>query len=221
MLAPVFGPDFVSMCPKPNEISSFMRLDIDRNIILRCTEAANGIHTQPSESSLAVSPRTPVRFTPLPAWPMKSLRPKPIKPMDVESGYGTDTDRSEKHPGSPESNGAIEWTPVNTPRSTNLERFRFPPQSDVTSNPRDRVIPAISNKKKRSPAKRPLPDKDEASYGNSSDHTSVDAPASPKQRKISAELTPEAQAAHTLMQLFRADATLGEKRGLKRRCASA
>ena len=183
------------------------------------------MHAQSRESSQAVSPRTPSAFVDLPVWPPKSLRPKPAKAMDVESGYGTDSDRSDKYPGSPYSCGAIDWTPVNSPTLRTLESYRFPPQTNVTSTPREDVTsyPALRSliSKAKRPTKRPPPvDDDTSEEGSVSDRSSVDVAPTPKRRKISGAMTPE-MAARTLLELNMADATLGEQKVLKRRRASA
>ena len=214
VLVPVFGPDFVSMCQKCED----PKLNVCRSIIQRCTQAATANQAQSRESSVAVSPRT------LTTWPPKSLRPKSVKTLDAESGYGTDSDRSEKYPGSPDSPRSIEWTPVNTPRLTHLETYRFlqqPPRS-VTSTPRGVDFPSSSHTKRMTNAKRVISDSEEASEaGGSSDHSSVHTPVSAKRRKISPAMTPEFGAAYTLMELNMADTTLGETKPLKRRRASA
>ena len=216
-LVPVFGPDFVSMCRKFDD-SSPPGLGVCASIIQRCAEAATANQAQSRESSVAVSPRT------LTTWPPKSSGSKSAKTMDVESGYGTDSDRSEKYPGSPDSPRSIVWTPVNTPQLTHLETYRFlqQPPRNVTSTPRGLDVPPSSRIKRMTNAKRAILDNEETSEAEGSwDHSSTDAPASPKRRKISPAVTPEIGAACSLMDLNMADATLGEIKGLKRRRASA
>ena len=224
VLVPVFGPDFVAMCHEPGS-SGFMQLSIDRDIIYRCTEGATTILTQSRESSMPVSLRTPCAFPALPGWPPKPLLPKPFKAMDVESGYGTDSDRSDKYPGSPDSYSNSGWTPVNSPR---LENFSFL-RANVTSTPRELSehhvgrVSVSNNKKKKKGAKRPLLQIDGASDNeSSSDQSSIADTVSPKRRKITGALTPETGAAYTLLQLNMADATLlHEGTGVRRRRASA
>lgn len=233
MLVPVFGPDFVSMCLRPDE-PGFSNLGVGNSIIQRCTERANAMHAQSRESSLAVSPRTPAAFVDLPVWPPKSLRPKAKKAVDAESGYGTDSDRSEKYPGSPNSCSTSGWTPVNSPALQGLEHYRFPPRTNVTSTPREIVasypfLRNLKNKTKKS-VKRPLPQDDDTSEDECPPNYSsvyapstpepVYAPATPKRRKVSGAVTPEV-AARTLLMLKMADATLGEGKLTKRRRASA
>lgn len=223
VLVPVFGPDFVSMCQKCGD-PSYLRLNVDPSIIQRCTEALKANQVQSRETSVAVSPRTQSGHANLPVWPPKSLQPRHAKAMDAESGYGTDTDRSEKYPSSPDSFRSIEWTPVNSPRLPYLETYRFlqQPPRNITSTPRGLDSPKASHSKRMANTKRGISEIDEAAdAGSSSDHSSMGTPASPKRRKRSAAMTPETGAAYTLMELNMADATIGEKKPVKRRRASA
>ena len=188
------------------------------SIIQRCTEAATASQVQSRESSVAVSPRT------MTTWPPKLLGPKAAKTMDVESGYGTDSDRSEKYPGSPDSLRSIEWTPVNTPRLTHRDTYRFlqQPPRNVTSTPRGYDFPSSSHTKRMTRTKRGISNNEDASEaGGSSDYSSINAHASPKRRRMTPAMTPEIGAAYTLMELNIADTTIGEEKPLKRRRASA
>ena len=218
------------MCAKCDR-SSTPSLGVDRSIVQRCAESATTSQTQSRESSVAVSPRT-VTYDNLPLWPPKSRGPKSTKTIDVESGYGTDSDRSEKYLGAPDSPQSIEWTPVNTPKLACLQTYRFlqqqqqpqqqqPPRS-VTSTLRALDTPSSSQSKRMTGTKRGTPDIEEASDVESpSGYSLTVAPALPKRRKISPAMTPETGAAYTLMNLNMADATLGERKPLKRRRVSA
>ena len=217
-LVPVFGPDFVSMCYKPGDLT-FLRLNIEPSVILRCAETANAVHTESRESSLAVSPRTQASASPRLPWPPKSLRPKQFKKTDIESGYGTDTDRSEQYPSSPASFGPINWTPVNTPEPAYLA---LPPRHDVTSTPRDATVQvSVRDKNKSSMKRSTLEIDDDFDTGSLSTRSSAYSPAPPKRRKIQIALTPEAEAAFTLLQLHRADDALGKEKSLRGRRATA
>lgn len=223
VLVPVFGPDFVSMCQKCGD-PSLIRFNVDPSIIRRCIEAVTANQAQSRQSSVAVSPRTTTASAKLPVWPQKSLLPKSAKVIDAESGYGTDSDRSEKYLGSPDSLRSIEWTPVNSPRSAYLETYPFlqQPSRNVTSTPRGLDSPASSHSKRMTPTKRGISEVEGAHETESfSEHSSIDTAASPKRRKTPAVMTPEIGAAYTLVELNMADATLGEGKPLKRRRASA
>ncbi|KAL2042465.1 hypothetical protein N7G274_004957 [Stereocaulon virgatum] len=224
VLVPVFGPDFIAMCDKPGS-AGFMQLSIDRDIIYRCTGGAAAIHAHSRESSITVSPRTPSAFPALPAWPPKPLLPKPFKPMDVESGYGTDSDRSDRYLSSPDSSSTSGWTPVNSPRPNDrLKHFAFP-RADVTSTPRetgDSQTERIASSSQRCSAKRQLLELNEASDNeSSSNHIRTAETPSSKRRRLAGALTAEIGAAYTLLQLNMADATLSDGRRARRRRASA
>lgn len=217
VLVPVFGPDFVALCHRKDD-PDYNNLAIDRNVIQRCIQRATATQQRSRGSSMVRSPQVSSPYAALPIWPPpKSLRPKPLKPMDIESGYGTDTDRSEIGPGSPTS---IAWTPVNTPRMKNFDSLRSTTPQDVTSSPSANGTP--TNGPRPSPSKRPW--RDEASEENSlhiCDSSSMLLASPKRQRDPSSYQTPEMEAAHTLMQLRMADAKVGKKKTVRRRRASA
>ena len=213
VLVPVFGPDFVSLC-QICEDSSSLDLSVHSSIIQRCTETATVSQAQSRESSVAVSPRTIVG-------PRKLQGPRSVKTIDAESGYGTDSDRSEGYLGSPGSPGSAEWNPVNNRKVPCLETYRFlqQPPRNVTSNPHGPYLPSSSRSKRMKRTKRVISDTEDASgVDDSPGSSSITAPTSPKRRRISPAMTPEIGAAHTLMALNTADAKYGEG---KRRRASA
>ena len=208
------------MCCKPGD-PNYQNLSIDRDILQRCKNEAKAIHIQSGGASLTASPKTPSAYAELPIWPpKKSFRPKQKRAADIESGYGTDTERSDvysSYPGSPSSSG---WTPVNTPRVTNLESFRFPPAPrNVTSTPWVTSSPQSSPKTKL--AKRSISPNEFSDEEVSSNPCSEKPSASAKRRKVSPKsslkMTPEMEAAFTLMQLNKADAALAEHKTVTRR----
>ena len=225
VLVSVFGPDFVSMCCKPGD-PDYQNLSINRDIIQRCKDEAKAIESQSGGASLPTSPKVPSAYAELPLWPPKtSSRPKQKRAADIESGYGTDTERSDaysSYPGSPSSSG---WTPVNTPRVTNLDNFRFPPAPrNVTSTPWVSSSPQSSPKTR--PAKRSISPTKFPDEEVSSNLCPEKPLVSAKRRKISpkssSKMTAEMEAAYTLMQLHRADAALAEQKTVvRRRRASA
>ncbi len=211
------------MCHKRDD-PDFQILSVDRNIIQGCKEDATALQAQSRDSSTASSPRTPSAFASLPLWPPKSLRPKPRKAADVESGYGTDTDRSDIYPSSPGSPTSINFTPVNTPKTPLLESYRYPPPTNITSTPRVNVSPVRSPKSK--PSKRARANDEARDEATASYQSSPETPAILKRRKVSPAstsngMTPEIGAAYTLIQLNMADSTLTEKKDVRRRRASA
>lgn len=226
VLVPVFGPDFVAMCVDKHN-PDFGNLSIERGIIRQCTEDAAAIQAQSRESSSAASPRAPAAYAEIEIWPPKPLHPNRARVTDVESGYGSDTDRSamySTHPGSPASTA---WTPVNTPRVTNLDSFHFPPAPrQVTSSPWVQAFPPSSPKAR--PSKRRRACKDEASEDElpctSSSSASESEPTSPKRRKVASKpsrqtvpMATDVEAALTLMQLCKAGITSDERAEKSRR----
>lgn len=226
-LTPVFGLDFSELCVVPDD-PSFGRMVIDRNIIRRCTEVANEFRALSREASIAISPQTPLSTAGLSKWGSNSLRPKAVKTADMESGYGTDTDRSDKYLESPQTLLKFEWTALNTPRSAVTEQDA--PCSTVTlsaaSAPQSSEDPhdgLETSSEGSGVAKRGISELDEDYDGESSSApSSEDVMSPPKRRKKSIAQTKEARAAYLLMQLHMADASLkdGEPKGLRRRASS-
>ena len=160
-----------------------MQLSIDRSIIHRCAEAATAYQLQLGESSQVVSPRS--LGASLPIRPMKPrLRPKSHKPMDIESGYGTDSERS-AYPDSPVSS---EWTPINSPRERTL------PSAKVTSTPRERTSRGAPEYQKRKYPKRSHIKDDEEAYATeeSIEYPTWKSAVSPAKRaKLSKQTLPD------------------------------
>lgn len=212
------------MCYKPEDLD-FQNLSVDQEIIQRCQKGAAALQVQSRASSAASSPKTPPAYASLPLWPpSKSLRPKPSKATDVESGYGTDTDRSETYastPGSPTNNN---FTPVNTPKTSVSGSYQNGPTANVTSTPRAKISFVKSQKMKtlkRARTKDKPCDMEAASHQSSPESQGL-----PKRRKIlptsiSNGMMPEIGAAYTLIQLNKADAILGERKLVRTRRASA
>ena len=212
-LTPVFGVDFPDLCVDPGS-PAFMRLEIDPAIVKRCEKAAYMSRIQSQKASLARSPQTPTRSKNGPHWTPRSLRPKMA---DIESGYGTDSDRSPF--GSPVSSNSNLWTPVNIPRSTDWAHYQFPtPGKSPLSTPPPTSKNSSYASKRTSSRKR-----EKADNQYPSDASFTDIPVAPKRRKVSMKvdakkLTQEALAAKALMELHRADMSLRQRvRAMSRR----
>ena len=225
VLVPVFGPDFVSLCSSPKD-SDFENLSIDRRILRQCKDGLPRMRGQLREPSPAGSSKSVSPYDDLPIWPpRKSAREKKLKSTEAESGYGTDTDRPDMSSPTPGSPMSIGWTPVNTPRIPNLDNFRFPPPPpEITSYPWVNSPPSRSLRVKD--LKRPCPDDDVADEETSSEESLEPSTGMCKRRKVSptseSPMTPEMEAASTLIQLSIADRALSEeKKGTRRRRASA
>lgn len=204
------------MCHKPDD-PDFQNLSVDRNIIQQCKEVATALQAQSRESSTASSPRTPSAFASLPLWPPpRSLPPKPSNATDVESGYGTDTDRSDMYTPGPGSPTSIGFTPVNTPRTPEFGSYRLPSPKNITSTPRVKLSPIRSPKTKSS--KRPWTNC-KAQYEEASSYqSSPEVTSSPKRRKVS----PTSPSDGTMLEIGAAYALIQLKTGDgRRRRASA
>ena len=226
-LTPIFGLDFLSLCVKPTE-EGYGHMVIDRSIVHSCTEEANEYRTMSREGSLAGSPATPPSTT-FSRWSSKSLRLKPAKIIDAESGYGTDTDRSDKYLHSPQSSSR--WIDLSTPRSAPLPECKLSsPKGSVTGtsdtggyeappNSPENPTSCESGTNTAFPKNSTDDDYDERSLSGRSSEEAVTP--MPRKRNSNA-LISETNAALLLMNLHKADASLcvgGSKS--KRRRASA
>ncbi|KAL9098750.1 MAG: hypothetical protein Q9163_005643 [Psora crenata] len=202
-LTPVFGLEFPCMCTEPND-PAFLRISIDQDIVLRCTQTANANRVTSQRALQTGSQRPPFASN------MKTLRPRPAIIQESESGYCTDTDRS--LPNSPE------WTPVEIPRSVGVPYLppHQPRASEYSSSSPSTVSihgQSISMKRRRS-------SEIETTDGTAFETTiSVTGASRTKRTKFSTP-TQEARAAYMLMQLHMADAALASKRRQIRRRAS-
>ena len=225
-LTPVFGLDFISLCIEPGT-EGFGHMVIDQSIVRHCTEEANEYRTMSREGSLAGSPKTPASSTSS-RWSSKPYRLKPAKHMDVESGYGTDTDRSDKFFPSPPV--TCQWTALNTPRSATIEQYKldFPqaPSSDATATegcdaPPNSPESSNSDESGASEVSSKQSDEDYREKSLSPALSETELVPAKRKRKIKTS-TKEARAAYLLMRLHIADRSL-KKSGfsLKRRRASS
>ncbi|KAH7083248.1 hypothetical protein BKA63DRAFT_402686 [Paraphoma chrysanthemicola] len=125
-LTPVFGNDFPSMCLHPKD-PGFAKFLIDPAIVQYCTMETDRFRAegmsyrlpQPMEPSPAETPR--MRFG-QPPWTSKASQPCHTRPADIESGYGTDTDQSDKCAFSPQVSPRSRWTTINRSRSPSSPR---------------------------------------------------------------------------------------------------
>lgn len=227
-LTPVFGLDFSDLCVVPED-PSFGRMIIERNVIRQCTEAANEFRAMSREASIAISHPTPLSTAGLSKWVSKSLRPSPVKTVDMESGYGTDTDRSDKYLESPQIPTKLDWTALNIPRSAVIQQHHIPCSKETLfavsapESSEDAQAGLETSSEGSGVVKRALSELDEDYDGESSSApSSEEAMSPPKRRKKSVTLTKEARAAYLLMQLNMADASLKDDgpKGLRRRASS-
>ena len=214
------------MCIEPGD-PKFGHMVINGDIVRRCTEEANGFRALSREGSMASSPRTPPssskgyrKISP------RSLRPRVVQNLESESGYGTDTDRSDSYLYSPTTSSGSRWTALNTPRSVasqHYQRSTFDQLSSDYNNQQEAASTlyepqsgneVLSRKRVRSD------DDEENEEGNSSDDSSLDTPMP----DISKEQTPsswqERRAAYQLLQLKMDDAAIDGDRSRRRRAST-
>ncbi|KAF2178237.1 DNA-binding domain of Mlu1-box binding protein MBP1 [Zopfia rhizophila CBS 207.26] len=121
-LTPVFGKDFLDLCLLPKD-PNYAKFLIDPAIVRECTAESNrwrmegdGRQTPTPEQHFAAS--TPKMHFACSPWGGKGQKQRRSKPADVESGYGTDTDQSDKYLISPQvSPRSHTWTSVNRSQS--------------------------------------------------------------------------------------------------------
>ncbi|KAG8528187.1 uncharacterized protein KY384_007104 [Bacidia gigantensis] len=202
VLTPVFGIDFPRICLK-KEDPGFLKLSIERDIIVRCTEQAKRFRETHYENQTAGSPPTapPVILG-------KSIWRQPAVKLDYESGYCTDTDRS--IPTSPQSASGA-FMPVNAPKALKpshripMSTFKLDAATPLSNN--DSCAGLIT----RTRTKRLREVKDNAPQDNQSMHISCHVDTIPNKRAKFSAIGEEARAAYTLMQLYLADAALASK----------
>ena len=219
-LIPVFGPDFVDLCTQPED-PAFGRMVIDQALVQSCIDNVHH-RREPSEvptfssesfssSSAHTSPSNQVpRKT---EWTYKPGLRCRTKRLDryVESGYGTDTDSSDKLAASPSTPAQEIGSSVQhqTPRSVieGLDRLAC----SRSTTPASGTVSAG--------AKRRLSEvgEEESSDDGASTSSSGESTASLPQMDV---LSEERQAACLLMQMRMGDRALTDVHLSKRRRAS-
>jgi hypothetical protein len=120
-LTPVFGNDFPSICLHPKD-AGFAKFLIDPATVQYCTQETYRFREQgPSYKVYRSMASSPVEirktdFSP-PPLNVKTAKQRRTRPADIESGYGTDPDRSDKYLCSPEVSPRTQFTPINRSQS--------------------------------------------------------------------------------------------------------
>jgi hypothetical protein len=135
-LTPVFGKEFLSMCTPPKD-PSYAKFQINPAIVEECTadtkrwleEAVAGKNSTPAPEKCSTISTPTMNFA-CPPWSANIPKSHRSKPSDLESGYGTDTDQSDKYFFSPQvSPRSQAWTSVNrsqSPTSPPVTHFTAP-----------------------------------------------------------------------------------------------
>lgn len=212
-LTPLFGVDFLSLCVLPND-PSFSEMIIDREIVRDCASTARTYRALSKGASHVGNPSIKSSSS-HGKWNNKSLRANMGKPADSESGYGTDTDRSDRYLSPSQTPLTMQWTALNTPvSSTQTKASTSSPRRECTSKSKVKYdeLPKSSGSDGICNGKRHSGDKDddfdqESNFSNASDGLRKLS----KRRKISsAQMKESRAAAYMLMQMQMADATLGD-----------
>lgn len=211
-LTPLFGVKFLSLCLRPED-TNFGRMVIDSKIVRHCTINARAFCALYRGASHRDTPAMKSSSS-FGTWSTKSPRADPGGPADSESGYGTDTDRSDRYISSSQTPLTSEWTALNTPTSStrtncvssSLRRGRTS-TSDVKyeESPKSSNSDDIQNGKRHSRGKDDDYDKESCSS-----RSSIELRKASKRRKTSTRETKESLAAYMLMRMQMADATLAD-----------
>lgn len=225
-LVPLFGPDFVSACARLGS-EGFAHMVIEPNIIQKCTNEAQEFREMSSRgSSRSAAPMTTDFRSNQLMWTPPPPSSRLMKPLDAESGYYTDTDRSSGLQCSPQS--TYTWAAVNTPRS-HSPRLQLPSPQELLASVRNTTIgehlqappnspnsldSGISPKTKKQALRELKDDSTSISSGPSHEITAMS-------NKFVFEATAETRAAYVLMQLHFADTSLKDSESsTKKRRAS-
>ena len=144
-LTPVFGNDFPSTCLPPSD-PGYAKFLIDREIVQECTDETNRFRVEGASYQIAAPKMSTDAHTPrlhfgFPPWGPKDAKQQARpRTSEEESGYGTESDHSDRIFFSPQvSPRSTTWTSVNrshSPRSPVV--FQSPNYS-----PPNRYLPPI------------------------------------------------------------------------------
>ena len=224
-LTPVFGIDFLSLCIAPED-PRFGRMVIEQSIVQRCTEQATGFRLLAKASPVTGSPRSPILSNEFKKCTTKSLRPKLLKSVQSEDGYGTDSDRSESYVYSPQTPPSTQWVALNTPRSATAQHYLPSPTSrPISPYPKQAELTypsegSLSSDGSRAAKRFRSEDEEGGEENHPSSYPSRSPPASPVRRKKAMTFSREARAAYLLLRLHVEDSKGGESRQRARRASA-
>ncbi|KAH9862465.1 hypothetical protein IAQ61_009882 [Plenodomus lingam] len=110
-LTPVFGADFPDLCIHPHD-PRYAKFIIEPAIVRHCTRETKRFREEGPSYLLATEASN--------SYHPRDRMERRVRPTDIESGYGTDTDRSDKYYCSPQVSPRSQFTPINrslSPRS--------------------------------------------------------------------------------------------------------
>lgn len=208
-LTPLFGVDFPSLCLKPED-PSFAHMVIDGKIVRDCTATARTF-CDFSRGALHAGTPSIKPATSLKTWSAKTSRANLGDPADSESGYGTDTDRSDRYLSSPQTPLNMGWTALNTPVSSTRTTCGTPSsQKECASTSHaiyEEPLKCSSCDEVRDGKRHSKGKYDDNDQESSCSQSSKGLRKGPKRRRTSKVNKKESQAAYSLMQLRLGDAT--------------
>ena len=211
-LTPLFGVDFPSLCIKPED-PSFAHMVIDGKIVRDCTATALTFSALFKDASHAGTPSIK-RASSLKTWSTRSARANPNNPADSESGYGTDTDRSDRYFSSPQTPLTAGWTALNTPVSSTQTTCGTPSSqkecTGISHVKHEEPLKCLNCDEARDGKRHSKGNYDDSGQESCSSQSSGGVRNSPKRRRMSRTKTKESQAAYSLMQLRLGDASQGD-----------
>lgn len=238
VLTPIFGLDFPAQCLPPGT-PGFDSMHVAPKIIRKCIEAVRESHELCRLSKSRSRPETPSSVGSR-SWTPVNAANKASRTVDSESGYGTDTERSETYALSPKRPVRSGCKTLETPRSVGVrKRFKLDCSSSAASSrygdesessddcrKRKRVLqkPVLDDHDDEDEDNKDEDDDDDMVSYNCSSMKPVKQCASPiKKRKASSTPAITAEnAAMMLLELRLQDAASREKRGeaIKRRASA-
>ncbi|KAH9864019.1 hypothetical protein J1614_009952 [Plenodomus biglobosus] len=129
-LTPVFGDDFPDLCLRPKD-PRYAKFLIEPEIVQYCTRETNRFRKEGPSYLVMRNMATPPMEAPSP-YNVRSRMDRRGRPADIESGYGTDTDQSDKYFCSPQVSPRSQFTPINRSLSP---RSPYPTESYSVASP--------------------------------------------------------------------------------------
>jgi hypothetical protein len=139
-LTPIFGNDFPQSCTPPSD-PNFAKFVIDPRIVQQCTEETDRFRDEGEWYKLRREPKTPQLKFGTPPWSVNAKTQSRL--ADTESGYGTDTDSSDKNHFSPQFSPRSQhsgWQAINGPSSSPALQT---PALSATASPAITYVPIV------------------------------------------------------------------------------
>lgn len=217
-LTPVFGSDFLYICTSPKD-PNFAKFLINQEIIYECTVQSERWRLESEDRRTPARQRSATVSTPksqfvCAPWAARGLKKRQSKGTDVESGYGTDTDQSDKYLFSPQVSPTTQvWTSINqspSPKDLGAIPIHISPKPWLSS------VPSSYEEDAPRP-KRGLSDLNEESDDDLSHPVqSVEEPSMPELEPSLTINSREMKAARLMLQLSMADSALRADHPAKR-----